>query len=134
MRCQEAPQEALSDKRWRILHMRGQYVHTVFVYSPQKSQIEPVACEFRHIRDQGFLENVKAPKPEDLGVALAIRREWLGENHAAVRALEAGAGTPHGALPRPFLKTVEELLDARRLSVVVASPTLAQGIVPLVMS
>lgn len=70
--------------------------HTVLVYSPQKSQIEPVAREFRHMRDQGFLENVKAPKPEDLGVALAIGREWLGEDHAAVRALEVGVGTHHG--------------------------------------
>jgi hypothetical protein len=49
-------------------------------------------------------------------------------DHAAVSALEAGVGTHHGALPRPFLNAVEELLDARRLSVVVASPTLAQGI------
>jgi len=71
---------------------------------------------------------VKAPQPEHLSVALAIGREWLGEDHAAVRALEVGVGTHHGSLPRPFLNAVEELLDARRLSVVVASPTLAQGI------
>ena len=79
------------------------------------------------MREQGFLENVKA-EPEHLAVALAIGREWLGGDHAAVRALEVGVGTHHGALPRPFLNAVEELLDARRLSVVVASPTLAQGI------
>jgi hypothetical protein len=42
--------------------------------------------------------------------------------------LEVGVGTHHGALPRPFLNTIEELLDARKLSIVVASPTLAQGI------
>jgi hypothetical protein len=102
--------------------------HTVLVYAPQKSQIEPVAREFRRMREQGFLDNVKAPQAEHLGVALAIGREWLGEDHVAVRALEVGVGTHHGALPRPFLNAVEELLDARRLSVVVASPTLAQGI------
>lgn len=102
--------------------------HTVLVYSPQKSQIEPLAREFRHMHDQGFLENVKSPQPEHLSVALAIGREWLGKDHAAVRALEVGVGTHHGALPRPFLNAVEELLDARRLSIVVASPTLAQGI------
>jgi hypothetical protein len=102
--------------------------HTVLVYSPQKSQVEPLAREFRHIRDQGYLGNVKAPQAEHLSVARAIGREWLGEKHAAVRALEVGVGTHHGALPRPFLNAVEELLDARHLSVVVASPTLAQGI------
>jgi hypothetical protein len=102
--------------------------HTVLVYSPQKIQVEPLAREFRHIRDQGYLPNVKAPQAEHLKVALAIGREWLGEEHAAVEALEVGVGTHHGALPRPFLNAVEELLDARRLAVVVASPTLAQGI------
>lgn len=102
--------------------------HTVLVYSPQKSQIEPIAREFRHMRDQGYLTNVKPPQAEHLAVALAIGREWLSEDHAAVRALEVGVGTHHGALPRPFLNAIEELLDARRLSVVVASPTLAQGI------
>ncbi len=61
-------------------------------------------------------------------MAKAIGREWLGESHAAMRALEIGVGTHHGALPRPFLNAVEELLNDRRLAVVVASPTLAQGI------
>jgi hypothetical protein len=102
--------------------------HTVLVYSPLKSQVEPVAREFRHMRDQGYLPNVKSPQTEHLKVALAIGREWLGDDHPAVEALEVGVGTHHGALPRPFLNAVEELLDARRLSVVVASPTLAQGI------
>lgn len=102
--------------------------HTVLVYSPQRSQVEPLANEFRRMSDQGYLPNVKIPKPEHMGVAKAIGREWLGVTHAAVRALEVGVGTHHGALPRPFLNAIEELLDARRLSVVVASPTLAQGI------
>ncbi len=102
--------------------------HTVLVYSPLKSQVEPLAREFRHMRDQGYLDNVKAPQPEHLAVAHAIGREWLGTKHPAVLALEVGVGTHHGALPRPFLNAVEELLDARRLSIVVASPTLAQGI------
>jgi replicative superfamily II helicase len=102
--------------------------HTVLVYFPQRSQVEPLASEFRRIGDQGYLPNIKAPKPEHMTVAKAIGHEWLGDDHAAVRALEIGVGTHHGALPRPFLNAIEQLLDARRLSVVVASPTLAQGI------
>lgn len=102
--------------------------HTVLVYSPQRSQVEPLASEFRHMSDQGYLPNVKTPKAGHMAVASAIGREWLGEQHPAVRALEVGVGTHHGALPRPFLNAVEELLDTRRLSIVVASPTLAQGI------
>jgi DEAD/DEAH box helicase len=102
--------------------------HTILVYSPQRNQVEPLASEFRKMSDQGYLTNVKVPKPEHTAVANAIGREWLGEAHAAVRALQIGVGTHHGALPRPFLNAIEQLLDARRLSVVVASPTLAQGI------
>src|SRR5271165_1813469 len=102
--------------------------HTVLVYSPQRSQVEPLASEFRRMGDQGYLPNVKIPKAEHTAVAKAIGHEWLGDAHAAVRALQVGVGTHHGALPRPLLNAIEELLDARRLSIVVASPTLAQGI------
>lgn len=102
--------------------------HTVLVYSPQRNQVEPLASEFRRMSDQGYLPNVKIPRAENLAVARAIGREWLGDTHPAVRALEVGVGTHHGALPRPFLNIIEELLDARKLSIVVASPTLAQGI------
>ena len=102
--------------------------HTVLVYSPQRIQIEPLASDFRRMSDQGYLPNVKIPKADHMAVARAIGHEWLGESHAAVRALEVGVGTHHGALPRPFLNAIEELLDSRLRSVVVASPTLAQGI------
>jgi hypothetical protein len=102
--------------------------HTVLVYSPQRSQIEPIASEFRKVADQGYLTHIRPPSPEHLLIAQAIGREWLGEDHAAMKALKVGVGTHHGALPRPFLSAIEELLDKRRLSVVVASPTLAQGV------
>ena len=102
--------------------------HTVLVYSPQRNQVEPLASEFRRMSDQGYLPNVKLPKPENMAVARAIGKEWLGDKHPAVRALEVGVGTHHGALPRPFLNIIEELLDTRKLSILVASPTLAQGI------
>ncbi|MDP1572028.1 MAG: DEAD/DEAH box helicase [Vicinamibacterales bacterium] len=102
--------------------------HTVLVYSPQRSQIEPIASEFRKAADQGYLTHIRPPSPEHLMVAQAIGREWLGVNHAAMKALEVGVGTHHGTLPRPFLSAIEELLDRKHLSVVVASPTLAQGV------
>lgn len=102
--------------------------HNVLVYSPQRSQVEPLVRQFCLMSKQGYLDAVAPPKAEDLLVAVAIGREWLGEHHPAVEGLKVGVGTHHGALPRPFLGAVEELLDRRRLPVVVASPTLAQGI------
>lgn len=102
--------------------------HSVLVYSPQRSHVEPLVTEFLRIAKQGYLEAIPRPDPSDLAVAVAVGREWLGSAHSAVVALSLGIGTHHGALPRPFLSVVEELIHSRRLPVVVASPTLAQGI------
>lgn len=102
--------------------------HDVLVYSPQRRQIEPLVESFCTAGQQGYMKDTRRPAPDDIAYALAIGREWLGENHAAVRALPFGIGTHHGWLPRPFLSAIEDLLNARRLPVVVASPTLAQGI------
>lgn len=101
---------------------------SVLVYSPQRGQVEPLVRNFVKAAQQGYLTDVPAPSPADLELAMAIGREWLGEGHPAVEGLRVGVGAHHGALPRPFLAAVERLLDSKRLSVVVASPTLAQGI------
>jgi len=102
--------------------------HAVLVYSPQRSQIDPLARIFVQVRKQGYLTHVKAPSPEHLATALAIGREWLGAEHTAIKALAMGLGTHHGALPRPFQSAIEDLLEKKRLPIVVASPTLAQGV------
>ena len=102
--------------------------HAVLVYSPQRSQIDPLARIFVQVRKQGYLTHVEPPSPEHLATALAIGREWLGAQHTAVKALAMGLGTHHGALPRPFQSAIEDLLDKKRLPIVVASPTLAQGV------
>lgn len=102
--------------------------NAVLIYSPQRSQIEPLVRRFTQVRKQGYLGDIKAPDAAELETALAIGREWLGGNHAAVQALVLGVGAHHGALPRPFQAAVEDLLERHRLPVVVASPTLAQGV------
>jgi hypothetical protein len=102
--------------------------NAVLIYSPQRSQIDPLVREFTQVRKQGYLSDIKAPDPAELATALAIGREWLGKNHPAVEALKLGVGTHHGALPRPFQSAIEELLERKLLPVVVASPTLAQGV------
>lgn len=102
--------------------------HAVLIYSPQRSQIDPLVRKFVQVRKQGYLTHVKAPSPEHLATAMAIGREWLGAEHTAVEALQIGVGTHHGALPRPFQSAIEDLLEKKRLPIVVASPTLAQGV------
>jgi superfamily II DNA/RNA helicase len=102
--------------------------HNVLVYSPQRSQVEPLVKQFSLNHKQGYLTDVKPPKSKHIQLAIAIGREWLGDEHPAVEGLKIGVGTHHGSLPRPFLSSIEELLNAKRLPIVVASPTLAQGI------
>jgi len=102
--------------------------HSVLVYCPVRKQTESLAKAFLQASKQDYLENVRPLAPPDFEFAAAIGREWLGESHCAYSALEAGIGIHHGALPRPFLGAIEHLLHQRKLSVVIASPTLAQGL------
>src|ERR1700683_5644258 len=102
--------------------------HSVLVYCPVRKQTESLAKAFLQASKQAYLENVRPLAPSDFEFAAAIGREWLGESHCAYSALEAGIGIHHGALPRPFLGAIEHLLHQRKLSVVIASPTLAQGL------
>ena len=100
----------------------------VLVYSPQRRQVEPLVREFTKIAKQGYLNGVDAPDPKALRIAVAVGNEWLGEKHVAMSALRFGIGTHHGTLPRAFLAAIEDLLLRCQLRIVVASPTLAQGI------
>lgn len=60
--------------------------------------------------------------------ALEVGREWLGDGHPAVESLKIGLAIHHGGLPNVFLRELELLLSEGVLKVVVASPTLSQGL------
>lgn len=60
--------------------------------------------------------------------AIVTGTEWLGADHPAVECLRYGVALHHGGLPRPFLSEIEGLLRSRECPVVIASPTLAQGL------
>lgn len=60
--------------------------------------------------------------------AIFVGEEWLGADHVAVKALRLGVAVHHAGLPRPFLAELEALLADKDLKMVVASPTLAQGV------
>lgn len=66
--------------------------------------------------------------PNDIQRALTVGREWLGTNHPAVKALQIGIAIHHGGLPNPFLRELEILLSEGIIKVIVASPTLSQGL------
>jgi len=101
--------------------------HTVLVYCPQRRSVNSTANLFLDLIER---EAVSFPlgTPEALQEAWGIGREWLGDTHVAVRCLQAGVAVHHGMLPRPFLASIEKLISARQIKLVVASPTLAQGL------
>jgi hypothetical protein len=101
--------------------------HRVLIYCPRRASVETLGDAALTAIRQGYFPGV-LPADADLTRALRIGREWLGEKHVALRALQHGIAIHHGTLPRAFLSEIEDLLQRRQLRLVIASPTLAQGI------
>lgn len=108
---------------WRLVE-EGQ---TVLVFCPQRNSVEPYAQAIIKLHEQGLVTSVLSPAV-DLTNALAIGAEWFGADHPILKCLEIGVAIHHGALPGPFRREVERLLQLGTLKVTIASPTLAQGL------
>lgn len=101
--------------------------HRVLVYCPQRGSVESLGKLCLTLNRQGHLPAlIRDTRP--LTRAFRLAEEWLGFDHVATQALFIGIGIHHGGLPRPFLAEVERLLNAKALPVVIASPTVAQGL------
>lgn len=108
---------------WRLVE-EGQ---TVLVFCPQRNSVEPYARAIIKLHDQGLVSSV-LPPDVDLTDALAVGAEWFGAGHPILKCLQLGVAIHHGALPGPFRREVERLLQLGSLKVTIASPTLAQGL------
>ncbi len=109
---------------WRLVEDR----QSVLIYCPIRASVEPFAKAIVDLSSKGFLDSVLEADSSRLSAALAIGREWLGENHPVLTCLELGVAIHHGALPTPFRKEMERLLRDGILKITVSSPTLAQGL------
>lgn len=97
------------------------------VFCTQRDHVESYATRIVDLARRGFI----APLLADEGAierAKSVGAEWLGAEHPAVRCLELGVAIHHARLPNPFLREVERLLNEGVLTVTIASPTLAQGL------
>jgi hypothetical protein len=97
------------------------------IFSTQANWVEGYGKQVVDLCRRGYLD----PLLEDeasIARALEVGKEWLGEDHPAVASLKAGVGIHHGRLPSPFLRELEILLAEGVLKVIVASPTLSQGL------
>lgn len=97
------------------------------IFSTQANWVEGYGKQVVDLCKRGYLHSLL--DNEALIVrALEVGMEWLGEDHPAVACLKAGVAIHHGRLPSPFLRELEVLLSEGVLKVIVASPTLSQGL------
>ncbi len=101
---------------------------SVLIYCPERISVDSLAKKIVDLTKKGFLKSALKAKSADLATALAIGKEWLGEDHPVLKCLSRGVAVHHGDLPRPFRKEIEDLLRKNILKITISSPTLAQGL------
>jgi len=109
---------------WRLIE-DGQ---SVLIYCPERRSVDPFASAIVDLNRRGALSSVLRGDGVQLSTALSIGAEWLGASHPILECLKLGVAIHHGALPTPFRKEIERLLQEGVLQLTVSSPTLAQGL------
>ena len=99
----------------------------VFVYCPLRGSVETLGKLILTSIRQGVLTPLREARQPMLD-AINTGTEWLGAEHPAVQCLQHGVALHHAGLPRPFLNEIERLLRSDECPLVIASPTLAQGL------
>ena len=97
------------------------------VFSTQANWVEGYGKAAVELNRRGYLPSLLEDEAS-IARALEVGREWLGDLHPAVKCLKLGVAIHHGRLPSPFLRELEALLAKGVLKVIVASPTLSQGL------
>lgn len=97
------------------------------IFSTQANWVESYGKQVVELHRRGYLGSL-LDDAASIARALEVGKEWLGEHHPAVACLQAGVAIHHGRLPSPFLRELETLLSEGVLKVIVASPTLSQGL------
>jgi hypothetical protein len=97
------------------------------IFSTQANWVESYGKQVVDLCRRGYLESLLEDETS-IARALEVGKEWLGDDHPAVASLKLGVAIHHGRLPSPFLRELEILLSEGVLKVIVASPTLSQGL------
>jgi superfamily II DNA/RNA helicase len=99
----------------------------VLIFCPQRRSVDSLARLALELHRDALLPRL-LKTGASIEEATVIGREWLGVDHPVLQCLEMGIAVHHAKLPRQFLQAIEGLLAAKILKVVIASPTLAQGL------
>ncbi len=97
------------------------------IFSTQANWVESYGKQVVDLCKRGYLDSLLVDEAP-IARALEVGKEWLGEDHPAVSSLKLGVAIHHGRLPNPFLRELELLISEGALKVIVASPTLSQGL------
>jgi hypothetical protein len=105
------------------------------VFCAQTNWVKSVGSAFLERIDYAELTGETVPaafrktqdRPEPVA-ALPVAREWLGEASLVAKLLERGVGLHYGRLPDAVREAIEEDFRSRRLDVLIATSTLAQGV------
>jgi len=97
------------------------------IFSTQANWVESYGKQVVDLCKRGHLDSL-IDDETPIARALEVGKEWLGEDHPAVASLKVGVAIHHGRLPSPFLRELEVLLSEGVVKVIVASPTLSQGL------
>lgn len=97
------------------------------IFSTQANWVESYGKQVVDLCKRGYLDPL-LENEASIARAMEVGKEWLGEDHPAVACLKVGVAIHHGRLPSPFLRELEVLLSEGVLKVIVASPTLSQGL------
>jgi replicative superfamily II helicase len=100
---------------------------SALIFCPQKNLVASLAKKLLDLHTRLALDAL-VPSTPRLERAKRVGTEWLGPEHPAVKCLDVGVAVHHAGLPKAFLRELEGLLRAREVPVVIASPTLAQGL------
>jgi helicase len=103
----------------------------VLIFAMQTNWAESIASALLRRIDLAELVGESIPQVFGLrreGRALAVATEWLGEDHLVTDLLRRGIAFHHGRLPDAVRDAIEQDFRARRLGVLVATSTLAQGV------
>lgn len=102
--------------------------HTVLIYCTQKDSVNSLAKQIIDLDSRGALFPKVNINESKIAIAIALGKEWLGEEHEIIECLKIGIAVHHGSLPTPFRKEIEKLLREGILRITISSPTLAQGL------
>lgn len=108
---------------WRF----AQQGKRTLIFSTQANWVEGYGESAVELHRRGYLPTLLDDEAL-VQRALEVGQEWLGDQHPAVACLKLGVAVHHGRLPSPFLRELEALLAKGVLKVIVASPTLSQGL------